>query len=205
MSAIGLKLLCVGGARAASDRVIGLLVREWLEVALAGSDDLHCPVLLLFDRADDEVCRLLRAESRQGAHRVLAVALRREALDHGSVWRLLEADAADVFAWDDQTHPAAAIAARLRRYAEVDQLLGSPLVQENLAGRSHAWLSVLRQVIEVARYTDASLLLTGESGTGKELVARLVHSPDPRQPLRGCRKITFTFSQDWCSLETCEQ
>ena len=38
----------------------------------------------------------------------------------------------------------------------------------------------MRQVVEVACFTDASILITGESGTGKELVARLVHTLDPR-------------------------
>jgi len=38
----------------------------------------------------------------------------------------------------------------------------------------------LRQVVEVARFTDAAILICGESGTGKELVARLIHTLDAR-------------------------
>src|SRR4029450_13620081 len=38
----------------------------------------------------------------------------------------------------------------------------------------------MRQIVEVACFTDASILITGEGGTGKELVARLVHNLDPR-------------------------
>jgi transcriptional regulator with GAF, ATPase, and Fis domain len=34
--------------------------------------------------------------------------------------------------------------------------------------------------VEVARFTDASVLVTGESGTGKERVAQLIHELDPR-------------------------
>jgi transcriptional regulator with GAF, ATPase, and Fis domain len=49
-----------------------------------------------------------------------------------------------------------------------------------LIGRSPAWLRLLRQAVEVARFSSGSLLITGESGTGKELVARLVHTLDPR-------------------------
>jgi transcriptional regulator with GAF, ATPase, and Fis domain len=40
---------------------------------------------------------------------------------------------------------------------------------------------VLRQTIEVASFTDASILVSGESGTGKELVARLIHTLDVRR------------------------
>src|SRR5580658_8674281 len=55
-----------------------------------------------------------------------------------------------------------------------------PLVRETLVGRNPAWICILRQITEIARYTDASVLITGESGTGKELVARLIHTLDPR-------------------------
>jgi transcriptional regulator with GAF, ATPase, and Fis domain len=134
----------------------------------------------LFDRLDPTTFALLKEDRRLGSHRILAVCLRREQLSNAAVWQLLEAGASDVFAWDDLEQPAAAVAARLRRYAEVDDLLSSPTVKETLVGDSPAWLSVLRQIIETARFTDASILLTGESGTGKELAARLIHELDPR-------------------------
>ncbi|HTD16136.1 MAG TPA: sigma 54-interacting transcriptional regulator [Chthoniobacterales bacterium] len=134
----------------------------------------------MFDCVDPAALALLREDRRLGSHRLLAVSLRREQLTNAAVWQLIEAGASDVFAWDDLGQPAAAVAARLQRYAEVDALLSSPTVKENLAGHSPTWLSVLRQVIETARFTDASMLLTGESGTGKELAARLIHELDPR-------------------------
>jgi sigma54-dependent transcription regulator len=57
-------------------------------------------------------------------------------------------------------------------------------VQGSLVGRSPAWISVLRQIVEVASFTDASVLITGESGTGKELIARLIHTLDARPEKR---------------------
>jgi transcriptional regulator with GAF, ATPase, and Fis domain len=62
--------------------------------------------------------------------------------------------------------------------------VNSPLVRNNLIGQSLAWNSVLRQIIEVARFTDASVLIMGESGTGKELVARLIHTLNPHTKKR---------------------
>jgi transcriptional regulator with GAF, ATPase, and Fis domain len=53
-------------------------------------------------------------------------------------------------------------------------------VAENLVGRSSAWLAVLRQCVELGRFSSASVLITGETGSGKELAARLIHTLDPR-------------------------
>jgi DNA-binding NtrC family response regulator len=140
--------------------------------------------LFVFSHADDAIYQELRQLSCLGANRVLAVAADRTALAGGTAWRLLRCGACDVFSWDSTEDPGSAIAARLERYAQVDELVDSEPVREHLVGRSPAWLNVLRQVVEVARFTDASVLLTGESGTGKELVARLIHTLDPRQGKR---------------------
>jgi transcriptional regulator with GAF, ATPase, and Fis domain len=138
--------------------------------------------LVLFDRASLELIEVVRHSSRDGTRRVVAVGLTGTNLPAATRWKLIQAGAADAFAWDDFTRPAAALAARLKRWAAVDELLESPLVRDNLAGSSAVWRSTLRQVVEVARFTDASILLVGESGTGKELVARLIHSLDARAP-----------------------
>ncbi len=147
-----------------------------------------CPHLgagvVLFDFVDTQLCEALDHDSQHGFDRVLAVATRSEALAGGAVWRLLEAGAADVFAWDAIPDPAATVAARFGRYANVDKLLQSPTVTDTLAGISPVWLSALRQIVEVAAFSDASVLITGESGTGKELVARVIHALDSR-PAKG--------------------
>ena len=140
--------------------------------------------LVLFDSMDDQLCKAIDRDSRHGFDRVLAVATCSEALSEGAAWRLLDAGAADVFAWDAMPDPAATIAARFERYGSVDDLLQLPAVSGELTGGSPAWLSVLRQVVEVAAFSDASVLITGESGTGKELVARLIHALD-RRPGKG--------------------
>jgi transcriptional regulator with GAF, ATPase, and Fis domain len=138
------------------------------------------PGLVFFDAVTDGLYDFLREISREGRERVLAVATASAVLGTGASWRLLEAGASDVFAWDHSTDPASEIVARLRRWEDVDRLAGSPVVREVLAGDSPVWMSVLRQVVEVARFADVSVLITGESGTGKELVARLIHLLDPR-------------------------
>jgi transcriptional regulator with GAF, ATPase, and Fis domain len=76
------------------------------------------------------------------------------------------------------------MAARLKRWCEVEALVRSPLVASQLIGKSRAWVRTLRQVIEIAAFTKGSVLLLGESGTGKELLARLIHTLDSRPDKR---------------------
>jgi transcriptional regulator with GAF, ATPase, and Fis domain len=138
------------------------------------------PGVLFFDQITQRLCHFLREASRRGLERVLAIALSHSALAERGAWQLLQAGASDVFAWDHSTDPAQEVAARFERWRQIDEIVQSPLVKKNLAGQSPAWIRALRQVVEIARFTDASVLVTGESGTGKELIARLIHTLDPR-------------------------
>jgi transcriptional regulator with GAF, ATPase, and Fis domain len=170
-------------------RFIGLQRSEAILDAL-GMENLACDSressepqgggIIFFDEITPQLFDLLREVSRCGLERVLAVPLRCSSLKVASVWELLKAGASDVFAWDHSPEPARDVAARFERWKRVDEIIESPLVKENLAGRSPVWVRALRQIVEVARFTDASLLITGESGTGKELIARLIHTLDVR-------------------------
>src|ERR1041384_440686 len=139
------------------------------------------PGIVFFDEINTQLLGVLSEASRQGIERVLAIAVSPTGMKPMDTWRLLSAGASDVFAWDHSSDPAREIAARFERWNTVDEILRSPLVKNNLAGQSSAWIRSLRQIIEVARFTDSSVLITGESGTGKELFAQLVHTLDPRR------------------------
>lgn len=140
----------------------------------------HIPGVLFFDSVDADLAREVRNLTRGGISRMLAIATPAAILAPDDAWWLMSEGASDVFSWDHSTGPADEVAARLQRWADVEAMLRSEVVQANLVGESPAWLRVLRQIIEVAHYTDASILITGESGTGKELTARLVHTLDTR-------------------------
>jgi len=140
--------------------------------------------VLLFGQVSSPLCDFLREISRGGYERVLALAITRSALLEDAIWHLLRAGASDVFTLDDSANAAGEIAARLARWDAVDQLVESSLVRDNLIGQSRAWTSVLRSIVEVARFTDDAVLLLGESGTGKELAARLIHTLDPHRSKR---------------------
>jgi transcriptional regulator with GAF, ATPase, and Fis domain len=137
------------------------------------------PVVLVFDAYSPELADAVRRATAGGRQRVLAVAASHEGLPDGHAWELLRLGASDVLHWDGP-QTAAAMAARLERWALIDELADSPLVRDRLVGQSQTWRGTVREVIEIGRFTSLSVLLTGESGTGKELVARLVHDLDQR-------------------------
>jgi transcriptional regulator with GAF, ATPase, and Fis domain len=160
---------------------LAMLRSVGLRPAPLSDDATECGLgLIFFDSVTQELYELLRGLSRSSSSHVLAVALSREALADNA-WRLLQAGATDVLVWGKPEETAGAVAARIERWLEVDRLMDSPVVKNNLIGESPVWHATLRRLIEVARFSAAPVLLVGETGTGKELIARLIHTLDQRQ------------------------
>ena len=170
----------------APDPVVRSVVRALgaLDVALRPRAEGPCRNgVLAFDRPTPEVADRLRAVTKERPGRVLALATSGRALGADG-WELLRAGASDACTWcdgDGESGTARHVAERLRRWQTIDELLACRHAQEFLVGDSPAWQAVLRDAVEVARFTAASVLVTGESGTGKERIAQLVHELDPRK------------------------
>lgn len=138
------------------------------------------PGIVFFEEITPQLHDLLHEASRGGTERVLVIGLSDAGIKPADMWSLLDTGASDVFAWDHSRDPAREVAARFERWEKVDEIVRSPLVTGNLAGQSAAWLRAVRQIVDVGRFTDSSVLVTGQSGTGKELFAQLIHTLDPR-------------------------
>jgi transcriptional regulator with PAS, ATPase and Fis domain len=168
------------------DPVVRSVVRalDALDIALRpGTDGPGRPHngVLAFDTVTPEVTEHIRTVSKGRAGRVLALSTSGRALGEDS-WALLRAGASDACTWcDGDTTAAKHVAERLRRWRTIDELLACRHVQDFLVGDSPAWQAVLRDAVEVARFTSASVLVTGESGTGKERIAQFIHELDPRR------------------------
>jgi two-component system, NtrC family, response regulator len=172
---------CGAGLGAEFDALAQALSTHDIALTTPGAPGDASAGLVLFETVDSDVIDVLRDRSAGATVRVIAVHAGGVALPAAQHWNLLAAGAADVIAMPAAIDAAAACAARLRRWEQIDALMTSPLVSRNLVGASPAWCRVLRQVIEVASFTDASALIVGESGTGKELIARLIHTLDARR------------------------
>jgi transcriptional regulator with GAF, ATPase, and Fis domain len=160
----------------------GLRARDVRVTNGAPTERARRPVtLLLFDVLSPAVLASVTEASRGGRDRTLAVATHRDALGDVGAWALLRSGASDAFAWDETGDPMAQVAARLERWSRIDGLIETPAVRRELVGGSPNWVACLRQAVEVAVFSDGPVLLLGESGTGKELLARLIHSLDPRR------------------------
>jgi transcriptional regulator with GAF, ATPase, and Fis domain len=147
------------------------------------SFDINAPSgegIICFSSVDEDLYEFVHEVSHNREKRVLAVPVAGAQLDSSQAWRLLLAGASDVFLWSSASEMAERVKARFDRWRAVDDLVQSPAVKKTLIGESPVWRSVMRQIVEVARFTNAAVLLIGESGTGKELIGRLIHELDPR-------------------------
>ena len=97
------------------------------------------------------------------------------------LWAISRAGARDVLIWPQLPASADQVVSRLTRWTTVENLAASPTVKNVLVGECTRWRSVIRSVVEVAAFSQVSVLINGESGTGKELVARLIHDLDQRR------------------------
>lgn len=177
-------LASLGSNQAIAERdITAALKRAGVLIDKSEPNSSVSPGILLCNDACTQVCDFVRACTRHGLGRLLAV-IPAEAMTGATAWKLLAAGASDVLSWQTGQEPACMIADRLRRWQMVDELVESPRVREVLVGQSPVWICLLRQVVEVARFTDAPILLVGETGTGKELLAHLVHSLSPQRNRR---------------------
>ena len=97
------------------------------------------------------------------------------------LWAISRAGARDILVWQRLPASAEQVVSRLERWAAIENLASDPAVKNVLVGRSERWRTMVRSVVEVAAFSQASVLIVGESGTGKELIARLIHDHDQRR------------------------
>lgn len=172
-----------GNQRQATHEIVDLLAKQGIQVQSFDACLVSCGYGIIFcSEVTPEICQQLRELSRNGQIQVLVCFC--AAISNDAVWQLMETGASDVLVYKEYPAVILEIVERLQRWDMLEKMVNSPVVQDILVGESPTWKAVLRQVVEVSHFTDASVLILGESGTGKELLANLIHDLDPR-PSKG--------------------
>jgi transcriptional regulator with GAF, ATPase, and Fis domain len=117
-------------------------------------------------------------------HRHLIAILHRESVNESAAWALLQSGASDVLFWTTPERVVKQLKARFERWLSIESLLETAAKEELVLGMSAVWRRTLRQVVEIAHFSDTGVLILGESGTGKEVVANLIHKLDSRADKR---------------------
>src|SRR5687768_6232927 len=138
----------------------------------------HSFGVVVVDRMDDANLRELRVMTRSAT--VLAISTSPHCLDSAMMWQVLEAGAADLLLWSKLPAATDQVISRLQRWDALQNLIESDPVKGALIGKNPLWRNLVRSIVEVAAFTQASVLITGETGTGKELIAHLIHDLDRR-------------------------
>jgi transcriptional regulator with GAF, ATPase, and Fis domain len=114
-------------------------------------------------------------------HQLVILAIKDNAIKESwDTWHFLETGFADVITWNSEEEIINYLESKHERTKTINDILESPLVADNLVGRSVIWKRFVADIIEATLFSSTPILLIGESGTGKELISRLIHTLDRR-------------------------
>lgn len=156
------------------------LIKHSIETLPTLEDDVRSAIFFLQNESfSDELvdrCRSLREKSMP----VFVIDSGAKPLPFFRIWELILSGVNDVFRWEKNEWLIESLVARIKRCQLLDQVLNSDRVKKQLIGGAPGWKKILYQIVEVACFSQAPVLIMGETGTGKELVARLIHDLDRR-------------------------
>lgn len=142
----------------------GVIEKEGDEHTDVVNADAGSAGLVLSDAITNEVCEFIIRMHEAGCERLLAVQIESDADIRHDAWRLLMSGASDVLIGLDCDLATDSILPRLSRWREVERLLRSPPVRENLIGISRRWRSVLSQIVELAHLHKRACSHHGRDG-----------------------------------------
>ncbi|MGX5821008.1 sigma 54-interacting transcriptional regulator [Chitinophaga lutea] len=155
----------------------GVSLKPW---SPAAREEFGLVLLQDIDRYD-QLISFLNVQQKYKGHRIIVVNLDLRPLEPARALHLYQYGAEYYYEWSVIAGCPEAIGQKLLRWRSVDSIIRSPVVRQHVVGNSQRMREALRYVVEVAVYSNASLLITGERGTGKEQIAKVVHALDTRR------------------------
>lgn len=165
------------------EAILTALNKSIAENYIPGNDSNSKPGIILFSSATqiDQLVNCIINKKNSNAPQILAIAINCKSIDKALYWKLLQSGATDILCWDSLPFATEIISNRLNRCLSIERILNSSKIKQTIVGASEKLVRVLREVIEVALFSNSSVLVTGESGTGKELISNLIHQLDNRE------------------------
>jgi len=193
-----LQIFCVGEmcSRICKEQVLLHLQKHhfqyiWSEVP-ESIEKHHVAILLLDDLSDEDVVKDFLRAAQFSETPVIAIWVGELKIPFYRAWELLSYGVQDIILFRQNKDTGFAIKARIERWKIVEKAVNSPEVKKLLVGGNKNWGKWVYQVVEMALFSSAPILITGESGTGKELVARLIHQLDGRKNKQGLTLLDCT-------------
>lgn len=143
------------------------------------STSCSIPALLFIREYSQDILENVLHLSRD--HYLLIVTCGKTTLPYEQIIRLLDAGGKDVLSWNTERDIMDDVISRLRQWQDLCAVRQSDFIKKKVVGKSYRWRTLLEKIIEVAYFTNDSILLIGETGTGKELIAKLIHEIDQRK------------------------
>jgi transcriptional regulator with GAF, ATPase, and Fis domain len=126
----------------------------------------------------DGLISLLNIQLKSKGNRIIVINASEEALSRNAILKILNYGAEYYFESYSIDKDFENVIEKILRWRNIESILHSPVIKNNIAGESAELKKMLRNIIEVTVYSAASVLILGERGTGKELVAKIIHEMD---------------------------